>query len=221
MSQTLHPTAHQLKTQIVDELTWTPDVTADHIGVAVTDGAVTLSGEVSSYREKTAAVRATLRLRGVNAVADEIVVQNAYGVRPDVDLARDTSSALTHSPGAQDVKAEVVHHWVTLTGETAWHFQRQAAVRAVEAVPGVSGVSNLVTITPGQAFSAEQAGARITAALQRNATVDAEHVKVSTDGSTIELTGHVSSWAEHRQAGYAAYSTPGVTHVRNLLRVTS
>jgi osmotically-inducible protein OsmY len=220
MTPSLHPTAHQLKTQIVDELTWTPDVTADHIGVVVTDGAVTLSGEVTSYLEKTTAVRATLRLRGVTAVADELVVKHPHGLRPDTDLARDATTAITRSPGAGNVKAEVENHWITLTGTTDWHFQRQNAVRAVEAIAGVNGVRDLITLTPSQPFSADEATARITAALQRNATTDAGNVHVSTDGSTIELSGHVSSWAEYRQADDVAYSTPGVTHVRNLLHIT-
>jgi osmotically-inducible protein OsmY len=220
MTPSLHPTAHQLKTQIVDELTWTPDVTADHIGVAVTDGSVTLSGEVTSYLEKTAAVRATLRLRGVTAVADELVVNHPHGPRPDTDLARDATTAIARSPGAGNVKAEVTNHWITLTGTTDWHFQRQHAVHAIEAIAGVNGVRDLITLTPSQPFSADQATTHITAALNRNATTDATNVHVGTDGSTIELTGHVSSWTEYRQADDAAYSTPGVTNVRNLLHIT-
>jgi osmotically-inducible protein OsmY len=220
MTPSLHPTAHQLKTQIVDELTCTPDVTADHIEVAVTDGAVTLSGEVTSYLEKTAAVRATLRLRGVTAVADELVVNHHHGLRPDTDLARDATTAIARSPGAGDVKAEVTNHWITLTGTTDWHVQRQDAVRAIEAIAGVNGVRDLITLTPSQPFSADEATTRIAAALQRNATTDATTIHVSTEGSTIELSGHVSSWAEYREADDAAYSTPGVTHVRNLLHIT-
>ncbi|WP_380166252.1 BON domain-containing protein [Jannaschia sp. R86511] len=220
MTQTLHPSTHLLKTQVVDELTWTPEVNADHIGVAVTDGAVTLSGEVTSYSEKAAAVRAAMRLRGVTAVADDIVIQHPYGERPDTEVAADAATALTRIPGAGDVKAEVSNRWITLTGHTTWHYQRQTAVRAAEAVRGVAGVTSLITIFPDQAFSAAAATANITAALQRNATVDAHNIHVSADGSTIELTGHVSSWAELRQATHAAYATPGVTHVRNQLRVT-
>jgi osmotically-inducible protein OsmY len=221
MTQMLHPTAHQLKSRIVDELGWTPEVDAAQIGVAVTDGAVTLSGEVSDYHQKTAAVRAVLRLSGVNAVADEIVVRHPSGPRPDVDIARDAGEALFRTRGAAKVGAEVMDHIVTLTGETAWHFQRLAAARAVEAVDGVTDVRNRVTIVPSQTFSTGEAAARITAALERNAGIDARNVHVRAQGSTVELTGQVTSWAEQRQAGHAAYSTPGVTAVRNLLRVTA
>lgn len=59
----------------------------------------------------------------------------------------------------------------------------------IETMAGVDGVRNLVTLTTSQPFSADQATARITAALQRDATIDAQHVHVGTGGSAIELTG--------------------------------
>ncbi|UZJ26014.1 BON domain-containing protein [Rhodococcus antarcticus] len=153
-------------------------------------------------------------------ILDEIVVKHPHGTRPDTDLARDATTALTHSPGADNINAEVTNHWITLTGTTTWHYQRQAAVLAVEAIAGVTGVRTLVTLTPDQPFIAEKATAHITTTLQRNATTDARTITVTTEGTTIELTGHVSSWTEYRQTDDAAYSTPGVTHVHNLLHIT-
>ena len=38
-------------------------------------------------------------------------------------------------------------------------------------------------------------------------------------GSTVELFGHVSSANQHDEAGQAAWSVPGVTHVANNLRI--
>ena len=48
----------QLQQNIRDELEFEPSVDAAHIGVAVDDGVVTLSGHVSSYAEKQAVERA-------------------------------------------------------------------------------------------------------------------------------------------------------------------
>jgi len=59
----------------------------DRVGIAVTDGAVMLSGEVLSYPEKAAAVRAALRVRDVTALADEIIVRHAFGRIEDADIA--------------------------------------------------------------------------------------------------------------------------------------
>ncbi|MGZ6855275.1 MAG: BON domain-containing protein, partial [Mycobacteriaceae bacterium] len=58
----------ELKDAVVEELRWTPSVNSTHIGVAVTDGAVTLSGEVETYPEKALAEKAAQRVRGVTAI---------------------------------------------------------------------------------------------------------------------------------------------------------
>jgi osmotically-inducible protein OsmY len=94
MTQLATSSDHLLKNAIEKELEWAPDVTADHIGVGVTDGTVTLSGQVTTYPEKKAAVAATLRVRGVTAVADEILVQHHFGHLEDSDIAREASTIL-------------------------------------------------------------------------------------------------------------------------------
>ena len=57
------------------ELEWDPEVDQTHIGVAAADGAVTLTGYVTSYAQEHAAVRAAERIYGVRAVADELEVR--------------------------------------------------------------------------------------------------------------------------------------------------
>lgn len=223
MTRIQHQTDHELKEAITDELDWTPSVKADRIGVALTDGAVTLSGEVQSYPEKEAALRATMRVRGVTAVADEIVVRHAWGVPEDADIAREAGAALDRSvtvPSGR-VKAAVHDRAITLSGEVDWQYQREAARHAVAALKGVSAVWNTIRLKPSIVVSPAEAKAKITAALVRNARVDAQHVKVAVTGSEISLTGTVSSWAERRQAENAAWFAPGVTEVDNRLTVTS
>ena len=55
MRETLSTKDHDIKAALVDELEWTPTVKADQIGVAVHNGAVTLSGQVETYPQKAAA----------------------------------------------------------------------------------------------------------------------------------------------------------------------
>ena len=220
MTQTVHVTDHQLKTALTDELEWAPGVDADHIGVSVIDGAVTLAGEVRSYPEKSAAVKAALRVRGVTAIADDLVVKHAFGGRSDADIARDAGTALAAIVSIKSpVKAAVSKHRVTLSGDVDWNYQRDAASRAVASLPGVTGIDNMITIKPSLRFIASEATSRIMNALVRNAQVDAKNVHVNVAGSEIQLSGTVHSWAESRQAGHAAWATPGVTDVRNDLRV--
>ena len=59
----------ELQRDVLDELRWEPSVNTAHIGVAVKNGIVTLTGHVSSFAEKYAAEKAAKRVHGVRAVA--------------------------------------------------------------------------------------------------------------------------------------------------------
>ena len=213
---------HLLKASITEELEWSPEVTADHIGVGVHDGTVTLSGQVNAYPEKVAAVAATLRVRGVTGVADEIEIQHDRGHLADSEIAGAAARILTSNvilPQGR-VTATVRHHRVTLEGTVQWQYQRDNAVRLVAGLHGVAEVINRIQLAPDVSLSEPEAEQRIRAALIRNAQTDAETIHVThASGSEIELTGTVQSWAEYAQAGDAAWATPGVTAVRNQLTV--
>jgi osmotically-inducible protein OsmY len=216
---------HQLKASIMEELEWSPEVTADDIGVGVHDGTVTLSGQVSAYPEKVAAVAAALRVRGVTGVADEIEVQHDQhdqGHLADSEIAGAAARILTSNvilPQGR-VTATVRHHRVTLEGTVPWQYQRDNAVRLIAGLHGVTEVVNRIQLAPDVNLSEPEAEQRIRAALIRNAQTDAETIHVRALGSEVERTGTVQSWAEYGQADDAAWATPGVTAVRNRLRVT-
>lgn len=208
---------------IMDELAWSPEVNSERIGVAVTDGAVALSGEVSTFPEKEAAVDAALRVRGVVALADEITVRNpAHPVREDGDIARDVRHALINniSLPPNKVTAEVHDHAVTLMGKVPWRYQRDAAKNAVAAVPGVHSVLNLIEVLPMSPIpDANKAKAKITSAIMRHAQLDANQIKVAVSGNKVTLTGEVSTWPERREAERAAWALPGVQKVENLIKI--
>ena len=66
----------EIRDDVINELYWEPQVTEpEAIGVAVRDGAVTLTGHVPSYAEKLAAARAAERVYGVKAVANDLKVR--------------------------------------------------------------------------------------------------------------------------------------------------
>ena len=55
-----------IKQDVEAELQWEPSVNAAAIGVAVKEGAVTLTGRVPTYLEKMAAARAAARVTGIS-----------------------------------------------------------------------------------------------------------------------------------------------------------
>ena len=79
----------QIRDDVIEELRWDPQIIEpDAIGVAVMDGAVTLTGHVPSFAEKLAAARAAERVYGVKAVANDLKVKLAGSPRDDSDIAR-------------------------------------------------------------------------------------------------------------------------------------
>lgn len=209
----------QLARYVRDELEWNPRVEADHIGVDVNDGEVTLSGIASSYIEKHAAVRAAERVYGVRVVADEIEVRvPAADVRDDTDIGEALDRALCNDvsvPAA--VKAEVRDGAVTLRGTVEWRYQRREAERLARHTKGVAKLVNLITVRPK--VTAEDVEKRIGAALRRSADLDARSIWVTAEDGMVRLHGHVHSFSELDSAEEAAFAAPGVATVDNRITV--
>jgi VCBS repeat-containing protein len=215
-------TINQLQSDVQEELKWEPEVDARHIVVTADESAITLSGYVPSYYEKTRAVAAAERVNGVKAVADELEVRfHATHVKSDSDIAASVAhvlewnSTLSH----ENIKAKVSHGNVTLDGEVTWNYERNEAERVINHLLGVQSVVNLITVKPRvMASSVER---QITNALARHAALDARQIHVSRRGTKAILTGHVHSIEEARIARGAAWSAPGVTDVEDHLVVQS
>ena len=206
-------TSTELQRDVEEELLWDPAVTPASVGVSVEDHTVTLSGTVHQYGSRMAAVRAAKRVRGVHAIADDIVVEpSGTNGRTDHDIAGVAEHALKWSIEVPDtVQATVRDGLVTLDGTVDWNFQRRAAGRVVEHIHGVRNVVNDITLR--HSVSSNDVHEHIATALRRAADIDARQVHVASDGGHVHLTGSVSSWSERDIAEHAAWSAPGVTKV--------
>lgn len=161
----------QIREHVIHQLDWDPEVDASSIGVAATNGVVSLTGYIDSYGGKLAAERAAKRVRGVRGVANELDVRLKIG-RTDVDIARDAVQALRlRSTVPATVQAVVHQGHVTLTGKVGWLYQSRDAEKAVRHIIGVRGVFNHIEVAGGAVT--RDARHRIVEALHRNADVDA------------------------------------------------
>jgi osmotically-inducible protein OsmY len=211
----------EIRDDVINELQWDPQVSdPEAIGVAVVDGAVTLTGHVPTYAEKLAAARAAERVYGVKAVANDIKVKLSGVPRDDSDIARAIAHVLEWNVQVPEgkVKARVESGWVTLEGEVDYDFQRREVERMVRQVRGVIGVTNSITIKPPA--SAERVQEVIEETFKREAQVDARHIKVEVSDHTARLYGHVHSLKEASAAAAAAAAAPGVAKVESHLVVS-
>lgn len=212
----------QIQEDVLDELKWDPSVTHEHIGVAVSDGVVTLSGFVPTYFEKSSAESAAQRVSGVKAIAEKIEVRYPGSYRrEDEAIASAIITAFKWNVQVPDdvIKVKVSKGWVTLTGEVEWEYQRTAAENAVKTLSGVIGVTNSIAIK--SKVQVLDVKTKIEDALKRATEREAERIKVSVEGRKVILSGKVRSYAELRDARSAAWSAPGVTDVQDNLVVAA
>jgi len=214
---TLTERDQQVRDAVVGQLEWDPAVDASGIGVTAHNGAVTLTGSINTYAGKLAAERAAKRVRGVRSVANDLAVSLISG-RTDADIAADAAGLLllhTEVPGT--VQVSVRQGVLILTGVVQWYFQYQQAERVLQHIPGVRQLRNDLRISA--AAAGHDLKKRITQALHRNASLDAQRIAVEAGDGMVRLTGTVTTWLERRIAERAAFDAPGITMVDNQILV--
>jgi len=211
----------QLRQNVLDELEFEPSIDAAHIGVAVDDGVVTLSGHVSSYFEKLAAEQAVRKIKGVRAIAQEIEVRYPSDKKTaDDEIAKRALSVIEwHAMIPQGaVKVTVQKGLVILAGEVNWQYQKKTAEDAVRKLSGITGVINNISLKPTASVS--DVKKKIEGALARHAHIEADAIRVNVrDGSKVMIEGKVESWEQREAVEDAVWSVAGVQSVDDRLTI--
>ena len=210
-----------LKQRILREIKWDSRIPWASIDVIVSDGVVTLTGNVSSYAQKIAAQDAVHRVLGVLDVANDIQVQpvNRF-FRTDSEIAGAVRNALEWDALVPNelIKSTVSNGWVTLEGEVDYWRERSDAERAIRRLAGVVDVTNRITIRK-QAVDQKQLREEIEFALERRADREAERLRIEVNDGAVDLWGRVHSWQERRAVLGSISHAAGVTQVRDHLRI--
>lgn len=210
-----------LQRDVSSELEWEPSVDHSDIGVSVHDGVVTLNGYVHSYAERLAAERATRRVLGVKAIAQEIKVRYAAAPKTaDHQIAKRVLDIFAWSvlvPEGQ-IGVKVENGWVTLTGSVDWNFQIEEAEKAAGKISGVLGIMNRIDLRTRPMVG--DVRKLIEEALERQAGFDAAGITIAVKGGKVKLGGSVGAWHEREVAERAAWAAPGVTTVEDHIAVS-
>jgi len=136
-----------LAAAVLNALRWDAAIPTGKVDVTVSQGWVTLKGEVEYAFQKRDAERAVRRLSGVKGVSNLIVV------KPQVfpsDLKQQIERALVRNAetDARNITIEVEGSKVILRGTVRSYAEKQAAEDTAWAAPGVTEVENRIVISP-------------------------------------------------------------------------
>jgi osmotically-inducible protein OsmY len=136
-----------LAAAVLNALRWDAAIPAGKVDVTVSQGWVTLKGEVEYAFQKRDAERAVRRLSGVKGVS------NLITVKPQVlptDLKQQIERALVRNAetDARRITIEVEGSKVILRGTVRSYAEKQAAEDTAWSAPGVTEVENRIVISP-------------------------------------------------------------------------
>jgi osmotically-inducible protein OsmY len=207
-----------LKAMLMEELKFDPN--GFPIALSLQDGSVVMEGMVENVAVKKKALLLAMGIDGVPGVVDRLRVRPSVKMSDD-EIRDHMMDALAEESALNglDIKIEVRDGVVDLEGQV-WSLshKRLAGVLAWW-IPGALDVINSIEVNPPEADSEGEISDAVRLALEKDRLVDAQSLKVSTEGYVVTLEGVTGSDAEREAAEEDAWFTWGVNNVVNRIIV--
>lgn len=202
----------------------------DDIKIQSRDGAVTLTGVVSEYYQKSLAQEAVTALPGVKSVDNRLEVKGAFPTANSDAWLRDKVKVtlLFHrSVSARTTVVDVKDGIVTLRGEAASQAQKELTAEYAKDVEGVKDVKNEMTVTKtsakaltvGEKIDDASITAQIKMTLLFHRSTSALSTKVETNDGVVTLYGKANNTAEKDLVTKLANDINGVKSVNNRMTI--
>lgn len=213
-------TDEDIARQIMETIAWDSRVHYPHIRVTVDSGVVFLGGVVERLVEKTATEEDASRIAGVTDVVSNIVVQPEKPVTSG-EIAEGVRRALRRDVRlkGEDFEVEVANGVVTLRGEVVSAMEKWAALDTARLTYGVTDLIDQVTILPTEPTDGHMLEELVGAALKRVGHLDTRRIHAHVENTFVTLTGTADFLHQRLAAENAVSDVPGVSGVRNEIRV--
>lgn len=220
-----------IKKDVESALQSNPATSAFSIGISADNAVVTLTGTVTSWREKTLVGTIAKSIRGVRSITNAVDVEYQLS-RSDEEIAEDVRSALRWDVLVNDglIDVSVTNGEVTLSGTVGSAAEKRRAY--VDAwVAGTRWVHTEKLIVDKWARSEELRKGKYTnisdsdikkalkEALEREPNVDSSAIGIMVAHGIATLRGEAASLNAKRTAAQVAQNTVGVWRVKNRLKV--
>jgi osmotically-inducible protein OsmY len=129
-------------------LEWDIFVPKERVKSTVSEGVVTLKGEVDTWAERDDADRAVRYLAGVRGVVNQLGVKPSRITPAEVKRSLENALERHAEREAMKIKVDVRDADVTLSGAVHSWSAKQAALGAAKGIPGVRNVRDELRIVP-------------------------------------------------------------------------
>lgn len=128
-------------------LKWDAALSTDQLEVTVSNGQVTLQGEVDWNVQRDDAERVVRRLAGIKGVRNLITVK-PHPTPADIQQKIERALIRNAQTDAQQITVELQGSTVVLKGTVRSYAEKQAAQTSAWAAPGITAVENRITVSP-------------------------------------------------------------------------